>query len=842
MHRIHPKHRPVQTNPSAQQAPRETRTSAVPAELVRVIENVGTVSELNPRHHTATNLRQATVVRWQRTAGNEQIARVLSRRRAEAANPPTTASTGPIRRAVIQRAITFDVAKQRIKRAGSGWGTDEGAIYAAIRECNDRPRLQADPDVQRMLRSEMKGHELWKAYLLLHYGAEAAFPPAINEIWAATKGAGTDEGRIMRALQKLSAADAQLIATVPGLRDILKGDLSGKDLAATNDLLAGSYAQAIARHKVNVAHMKSELTRYKSAASPPKLRNTGEWLEPSTPGVAPKNDLFVLTHTHDFAARAAEHGHKNEEAYFGDRTQYPSDAADYDARIGEERNIHYAPPGVQGEHLGRKIWVHDPFGMTVKRLEEVLIHEVQHDADRHDKEQGYDESFKSPLESWNRYKTEFRSYWVDGERDTALLTTVHNPALAPFDNAKQRAIFLHMYGNSPTEVYAVWLRPNYDKNTTAYGQKFQDLVHGYKAPEGVNLVNSPRIDNFYLQLGRCRPGDTNLAASPLKELDAAAKALDANDQATMNAAEAGRLQEMLKDRLAPAVLTHIATIVNGGTAPGWLAVDIAQERKAIAAAGKGWGTDEGAIFKTIANAGPAKRAQMKTDPTVRRIIYSEMKGHDRWKALFMLEFGPQNQWPADVRAFWNATEGAGTDEGAIRTTLKALPRARIEALAKIEGLREMLRDDLSGKDEQEAEDALSGYGFALADHQQDMAAVTGMIRAGLTSADPVWKAICVKLNDRTKASIHAMSRTHDSWQRAVAAGQIGNEAYFGADAPYPAATGRYERQQSKNQGVRFVAPGVPSETSGSSFYLYNARSIPAASLRAELQTFGSALP
>jgi hypothetical protein len=233
---------------------------------------------------------------------------------------------------------------------------------------------------------------------------------------------------------------------------------------------------------------------------------------------------------------------------------------------------------------------------------------------------------------------------------------------------------------------------------------------------------------------------------------------------------------------------------------------------------------------------------LKTDPTVRHVLYTEMKGHDRWKALFMLEFGPKNQWPADVRTFWDATEGAGTDEKAIRTTLKALPRARIEALAKIEGLREMLRDDLSGKDEQDAEDALSGYGFAIADHQQDMAAVSGMIRAGLTSADPVWKAICVKLNDPTKATIHAMTRTHDSWQRAVATGQLGNDAYFGADTPYPTATGRYERQQSKNQGIRFVAPGTPSETSGSLFYLYNARSMPAASLRTELQTFGGTLP
>jgi hypothetical protein len=123
-----------------------------------------------------------------------------------------------------------------------------------------------------------------------------------------------------------------------------------------------------------------------------------------------------------------------------------------------------------------------------------------------------------------------------------------------------------------------------------------------------------------------------------------------------------------------------------------------------------------------------------------------------------------------------------------------------------------------------------------------MAAVTGMIRAGLTDPDPVWKGICVKLNDPTKASIHAMSRTHDSWQRAVAAGNIGQFAYFGADAPHPKTAGRYDTQRSKNQGVRFVAPGTPSETAGSRFYVYDVRSMPAATLRVHLQAFGTTLP
>jgi hypothetical protein len=827
MKRAEPQHRAVRTAPPVRRSAEDgrDRDSGLPDTFhVRALD-----------HPTATVLRQATVVQWQRSSGNARIARAIAQRQ----NDDEAMPAGAVQRTVIQRAMTFDVAKQRIKRASAGWGTDEDAIYDAIRECNDRPRLETDPEVQRLLKSEMKDHELWKAQLLLRFGNEAAFPPAIKEIYASTDRGGVDKKRFFKAIQSLSAADAQLIAAVPGLDEVLKKHLLKPDLAAAKDVLTGGYATAIVRHKANVAHMKTELTRWKSPASPQKLRNTGEWLEPSTPGVAAKNDLFVLTPTHDSAARATKQDHKNEVAYFGDTTQYPSDAADYDPQIKSERNIHYAAPSVQGEHLGRRIWVHDPLSVPAARLEQVLVHEVQHDADRHDKEQGASESFKSPLESWNRYKTEFRAYWVDGQRD--LLSTATNPALAPFDNAKQRDIFVHMYGISATDVYAVWLRPNYDNNTSVYGQKFQDLVHAYKGPEGVNLVNSPRIDDFYAKLDRCGPRDSNMAASPLKELEAAANVLTADDRTAVNAANAGRLQEMMKDHLGPTALAHIATIVNGGAAPAWLGVNIAQARKTIVAAGAGWGSDEKMMYKTIEKASPAERAQMKTDPTIRRILYSELKGHDLWQALFMLEWGVKSNWPAEVVALWNATKGAGTDEEAIRKTLRNLPRAQVEALGKIEGIRDMLRADLSGDDEKAAEDVLSGYSGALTDHQQDMAAVSAMIHAGLTDPDPAWQAICVKLNDPTKAMLHAMTRTHDAWQRAVSAGKMGSEAYFGADAPYPSTTGRYDSGKTKNQGIRFVAPGTPSQTSGTRFYVYNARSIPAANLKTLLQTFGGTL-
>lgn len=463
--------------------------------------------------------------------------------------------------------LSFEEAKKKILEAGEGWGTDEEAIYTAIRDCSERAKLQADAEVQALLKDELSGHELWKAQLLLAFGQEAAFPAAIQEIWSATEGWGTDEARIYQALQKLTEAEVAQISKVPGLWDMLRSELSGKDMKAAEDLLSGDYAKAIARHKTNVAFVKTEIENMRDPAKPLHVRNTAEWLLPKDPTLKPKNDLFVLTPTHDSAERAKQHGKKNEVAYFGDTPQFPDDSADYDAHIEETRNIHYSAPSVAGEHLERKIWMHDPAFQTNISLEQVLVHEVEHDADRHDTEAGYDKPFKSPEESWNRYKTEFRAYWIDGQRDS--LSTRSGSATAPFDNEKQKSIFDHMYGSSADDVYAVWLRPNYDKNTKVDGKNFQDLVHAYTKPEGVNLINSPRIDNFFLALQPCKKADTDLTTTPLAELTAAAQALNADDQTYINSAEALRLQEMMKSQLATPVLQHVAKIVNGGSLPGW---------------------------------------------------------------------------------------------------------------------------------------------------------------------------------------------------------------------------------------------------------------------------------
>ncbi|HEY7036137.1 MAG TPA: hypothetical protein VH482_32690 [Thermomicrobiales bacterium] len=517
-------------------------------------------TDARPPAPDARQLSGTDVVALQRTHGNAHVTRVLDLARVSPA-PAAGVQRTPT---VVQRTIDVAEAKRRIKKASAGWGTDEGGIYAAIRECNDRPALKADPEVQHYLKSEMKGHDLWKAQLLLEFGTEAAFPPTVKEIWGGTKGPGTDEDRIYKAIDKLTAGQLDKLLEIPGLRGILKADLNDSEMKR-----ATGGAGILDRHKKNVAFVKTVLDDMKKPGNPAIIRNTGEWMGP-TGGGAGKVGLLVLTKTHDSAARAKKHGNDNEVAYFGDTPKYPADTADYDLAITSTRNIHFAEPTVAGSQGSAGIRLMEPKKHGAAKVRSFLVHEVQHDADKHDLDPDWAKDYKTPEESWVRYRTEFRAYWLDGQRDPPRYSEASGSATNPkFDNAKQEAIFLHMYGTGPNDVYAEWLRPNYDGNTTVGGQKFQDLIHGYQRPEGINLINSPRIDDLYGKVKACTKTDKNVRVAPLKDAIAAAQALDADDHSYVNSASAAAFQQLMKDKLAAKALKQIAKIANGGALPHW---------------------------------------------------------------------------------------------------------------------------------------------------------------------------------------------------------------------------------------------------------------------------------
>ena len=172
----------------------------------------------------------ASILALQRTHGNTHVARMLARAHG---------TMDPLREvqrdaaAVARRSFPVPHARWLIKKASAGAGTKENEIYEAIRLCEDRAALKADPEVQRLLKSEMKGHDLWKAQLLLEFGTESKFPPAVRAIWAATEGAGTDERRIYKATDRLKPGQLDELLKIPGLRSILKADLNKGDLTSS---------------------------------------------------------------------------------------------------------------------------------------------------------------------------------------------------------------------------------------------------------------------------------------------------------------------------------------------------------------------------------------------------------------------------------------------------------------------------------------------------------------------------------------------------------------------------------------------------------------------------------
>ncbi|NJN20885.1 MAG: peptidoglycan-binding protein [Leptolyngbya sp. RL_3_1] len=318
------------------------------------------------------------------------------------------------------------------------------------------------------------------------------------------------------------------------------------------------------RHKKHVAYVKKILASMKQPGSPAILANTAEWLDPSTPGATAQSQFHVLTSTHDSQARAKHHGHDQEFAYFGVDQSFPDDSADYDRDIDSERNIRYKEPGAAGHQGGGQVFVYNPKALG-GQIREILVHEVQHAAYANENQSGGSAPYESPENSWYRYQTEFRSYWVDGGHDgksDAPGTAINTK----FENAKQEAIFLHLYDSS---VYP-WLKPNYDSDEAVKGQSqnFQDLVHDYTRPRGINLVNSIAIDGFYRQLKMCFPFN-KLDDPQIESLEKKASLLSEGDRDYINAPEGEALQNLMKKKLRKSVLKHIASLINNGTEPAW---------------------------------------------------------------------------------------------------------------------------------------------------------------------------------------------------------------------------------------------------------------------------------
>jgi hypothetical protein len=266
----------------------------------------------------------------------------------------------------------------------------------------------------------------------------------------------------------------------------------------------GDFATAEARHKANLALLDKMLQDGKDEKDSKwgkSWPNACQWL------LANKTTLHALTETHDSAARATTLGDATNRAFFGTAAVVPTMSTYNEADQTDATNIELVDPSWLGYRQAgspSKVVIIDPVTKSKELVQETIVHEVQHDADHHG---GGD---------FDRYQTEFDAYWIDktyGDKSSKTgsaddtMTADDGTVMAGFDNERQQTIFLHLY-NSATYSYVAtgWA-------TAAFKASVLALTY----PKGINLVNSTRIDDVYLELTKSPP-DIGEAKKKVKDL------------------------------------------------------------------------------------------------------------------------------------------------------------------------------------------------------------------------------------------------------------------------------------------------------------------------------------
>lgn len=126
-------------------------------------------------------------------------------------------------------------ARDTLRHATSGAGTDEAAVFRALERATpeEREEMKNDPQVRQLLQQELSGADLRRAELLLENGTLTAR----QKVEIAGQGAGTDEAAIFDALQNATPEERAQMAQDPEFRRQLESELGGADLTRANTLL-----------------------------------------------------------------------------------------------------------------------------------------------------------------------------------------------------------------------------------------------------------------------------------------------------------------------------------------------------------------------------------------------------------------------------------------------------------------------------------------------------------------------------------------------------------------------------------------------------------------------------
>ncbi|WP_082603470.1 DUF4157 domain-containing protein [Flavobacterium sp. Root901] len=198
------------------------------------------------------------------------------------------------------------------------------------------------------------------------------------------------------------------------------------------------------------------------------------------------------------------------ELFFDDTTAYPVTGSTKKAAEG----LRTTDPGViirdshetaHAEGMSIRVFMDKP--LNHEMLSIILMHEIQHVADRHNED--FQETIMNDINGQagdvgNAYRTEFRAYWLGNKpgagfgnptlpasnnRNVIEKWWIFNWKSQPtnFVNQRQENIFWHMV-NSKTYP---WVKVNYLQSAA-----FRNLVNGLATPSGGNLLNSVRIDSL----------------------------------------------------------------------------------------------------------------------------------------------------------------------------------------------------------------------------------------------------------------------------------------------------------------------------------------------------------
>lgn len=223
-----------------------------------------------------------------------------------------------------------------------------------------------------------------------------------------------------------------------------------------------------------------------------------------------KASLHALTPTHDSLERAAALGaSQGKHAYFGFAHAVPSTSSYNCENLTDPTNIVLFQV-VAGFQLPRKVCImfNQPAydELDIKRA---IVHEVQHDADHHGRD------------VYSRYSTEFRARWLDGcdgfSRTLGEFSGESSRQL--FASECQRAIYRDLYKD----------RASHPEVNRALDESpfFFQFIEQMRIPVGINLRNSPEIDDLYL-IFSTKPfvrsaADAALRAVPPQDLAAIAE-------------------------------------------------------------------------------------------------------------------------------------------------------------------------------------------------------------------------------------------------------------------------------------------------------------------------------